>query len=86
VHLFDVPANPHLKDKDGDSALALAASGGHTDAVVELVKAGAKLDLHNNFGDSALMTAAKNGHTDAVVELVKAGAKLDIQNKVCSYI
>jgi ankyrin repeat protein len=37
--------------QDGDSALALAASGGHTDAVVELVKelvkAGAKLDIQN---------------------------------------
>ena len=32
----------------GDSALMTAAKNCHTDAVVELVKAGAKLDLHNN--------------------------------------
>ena len=33
--------------QNGDSALALAASRGHTDVVVELVKAGANLDLQN---------------------------------------
>ena len=33
--------------QDGDSALTLAASGGHTDVVVELVKVRAKLDLQN---------------------------------------
>ena len=31
----------------GDSALILAAWHGHTDIVVELVKAGAKLDLQD---------------------------------------
>ena len=31
----------------GDSALTLAAWRGHTNIVVELVKAGAKLDLQN---------------------------------------
>ena len=34
--------------QDGDSAVMLAARGGHTDIVVELVKAGAKLDLQND--------------------------------------
>ena len=33
--------------QDGDSALMMAAKHGHTDIVVELVKAGAKLDLQN---------------------------------------
>ena len=33
--------------QDGDSALTLAAWGGHTNVVVELVKAGADLDLQN---------------------------------------
>ena len=33
--------------QDGDTALTLAASGGHTD-VMELVKAGANFDLQNN--------------------------------------
>ena len=33
--------------QDGDSALMMAAKNGHTDIVVVLVKAGAKLDLQN---------------------------------------
>ena len=34
--------------QDGDSALTLAARDGLTDVVMELVKAGANLDLQNN--------------------------------------
>ena len=33
--------------QDGDSALMLAVKNGHTNVVVKLVKAGAKLDLQN---------------------------------------
>ena len=33
--------------QDGDSALTLAARGGHTDIVVQLVKAGANFDQQN---------------------------------------
>ena len=33
--------------QDGDSALMMAAENGHTGVVVELVKAGANLDLQN---------------------------------------
>jgi ankyrin repeat protein len=82
VHLFDVPANPHLKDKDGDSALALAASGGHTDAVVELVKEGAKLDIQNKNGDTAVIIAATGCKPATLRELVRAGSDLNLQNQV----
>jgi ankyrin repeat protein len=34
--------------QEGDSAVMLAAWCGHTDIVVELVKAGANLDLQDN--------------------------------------
>ena len=78
----------------------LAAWRGSTGFVVELVKAGANLDLQDNvinycqtgdrqvlvtqFGDSALITAAWCGHTNVVVRLVKAGAKFGLQTKVGS--
>ncbi|CAI8052241.1 Putative ankyrin repeat protein MM_0045 [Geodia barretti] len=71
----------HFSAERGDAALTRAAWRGHADIVVELVKAGANLDLQRNDGDSALLEAVKNGHTNVVVELVKAGAKLDLQNK-----
>ena len=41
----------------GDSALTLAASGGHTDVVVELVKGGASLDLQNKVFTTATHTS-----------------------------
>ena len=34
--------------QDGESALMMAASGGHTDTVKELVTAGANLNLQDN--------------------------------------
>ena len=38
----------HVLYQYGSSALMMAARGGLTDIVVELVKAGANLDLQNN--------------------------------------
>ena len=38
----------HVLYQYGSSALMMAARNGHTNVVVELVKAGAKLDLQNN--------------------------------------
>ena len=42
-----VPCYTCLSSQDGDSALMIAASKGDTEVVVELVKAGANLNLQN---------------------------------------
>jgi hypothetical protein len=81
VSLIALGADVNTVDKDGWSALMLAAGEGKTEVVVELVKAGANVDMQTKDGASALMAAAQEGKTEAVVELVKAGANVDMQTK-----
>ena len=45
-----------LSPQGGDSALILAVSGGHTDIVMELVKAEAKLDLKEQVHITSLLS------------------------------
>jgi ankyrin repeat protein len=51
----------------------LAAQEGHIDAVVELIRLGAKVDLVDNKGATPLFVASQEGHTEIVKELVRAG-------------
>lgn len=66
-------------DKFGQSALMLAALGGHLEAVGALVAAGASLDVTAKFGLSATMLAVINGHPSVARALATAGADLEIQ-------
>ncbi|CAI8050983.1 Putative ankyrin repeat protein MM_0045, partial [Geodia barretti] len=79
--LLKAGANLHLNDKDGDSALTLAAWCGHTNFVVKLVKAGADLDLQNKNGDTAVIMAVKRHEPATLRELVRAGSDLNLQNQ-----
>jgi ankyrin repeat protein len=54
-----------------DTALVIAAAGGHKDIVKSLLKAGA--DIHAS-EDAALMRAAEEGHTETVKLLLARGA------------
>ena len=49
--------------QDGDTALMLAAWSGHTEVVVELVKAKANLDLQNKVCDSVNCKSLCNSPT-----------------------
>ncbi len=71
-----------LKNKDGVTALMLAAYFGQIDAMRLLI--GAKADINaqdNNYGETALMMAASRGQTEAVKLLVYSGADLKLKNK-----
>ena len=46
-----------------------------------LIKAGAKIDLQDNYGSTAFMTASRNGRDKVVDYLIKAGLKIDFKNK-----
>ncbi|CAI8021052.1 Putative ankyrin repeat protein MM_0045 [Geodia barretti] len=78
--LVKAGANTDLQNKDGDSALMMAAREGRTEVVSLLLEAGANTDLQNKDGYSALMIAASSC-SKTVPMLVKAGAALDLQNK-----
>ena len=64
----------------GNSALMVAAQGGHDKCVDLLIKAGADVNKQRHFGHTALMHAAQGGHVECVLLLIKAGADVNIQH------
>jgi ankyrin repeat protein len=72
-------ANVNALDRFGQSALMLAALGGHLEAVEVLIGAGADLDITAKFGLSATMLAVVNGHLSVARTLAAAGADLRLR-------
>lgn len=72
--LLRINSNYLIRNKYGDTALALAALNGHRDIVLRLLEAGAPTDTP---GWNALHYAVFNGHTDIVRDLIAKGANLD---------
>jgi uncharacterized protein len=64
-------------DRAGNTALGLAACGGHLAVVRALLAAGAAADSRNRLGCTPLFLAAAGGHADVVSELIAAGATVD---------
>jgi ankyrin repeat protein len=65
-----------LQCESGSSALMLASSLGCTDAVSELVQAGADSSLVNDLGETALMQASSSGREEAVRALLVGSSGL----------
>ena len=75
----NVSPNVDAVDRDGRTALMIAAQNGHTDTVTALAGThGANVDAVDRNGWTALMFAARNGHTATVNALVGThGANVD---------
>jgi ankyrin repeat protein len=58
-----------------------AIRNGLTDVALELIKAGAKLNIQNPTGESPLHAAAGKGNTQVVQALIDAGADSTLWNK-----
>ncbi len=65
-------ADVNLKDKQGWTALTLAAIGGNAAIVQALIEAGADVNAEGRNGSDALMNAAYFGHLETVHVLLKA--------------
>jgi hypothetical protein len=78
----DAGAEVQGQDKDGDSALALAAAYNHNPEVVSvLLKAGADVDAQDKSGSTALMLAVEEGNSpEIIVALLKAGANAKVKD------
>ena len=63
-----------LQSAKGDTALVVAAWGGHVDAVRQLIVAGADLDIPGEYGKTARQWARQRGKHDAAALLEAAGA------------
>jgi ankyrin repeat protein len=71
-------ADVNALDRYGQTALMLAALGGHLNGVGVLIRAGANLDVTAKFGLSATMLAVINGHESVARVLGAAGANLSL--------
>lgn len=67
-------ARLNIRNRDGDTALRMAAFTGKLPFVQRLVEAGAEVNM---FGWSPLSYAAFNGHADVVAYLLKHGAEIN---------
>jgi uncharacterized protein len=74
--LLEHGANPDAKTKEGTTALSLAATAGHADAMGVLLDAGATPGIRQ-FDWPPLRHAAFNGRTEAVLLLLSRGVAPD---------
>jgi ankyrin repeat protein len=71
------PATKRLAHLVGTTALGLAAGSGRTEAVEQLLEAGAPVRAGGGGGRLPLHYAAEQGHCDVVTQLLVAGAAVD---------
>lgn len=64
------------------SALMVAAAKGFPLVMRELLKAGADINLRDEFGTSALMLSAQYANFDEVVICIENGADINCQDKL----
>ncbi|XP_068092757.1 ankyrin repeat and SAM domain-containing protein 6 [Hyperolius riggenbachi] len=69
-------------DEDGNTALQLAAGGGHEPLVRFLLRKGAAVDYRNHYGWTPLMQAARSGHLNVALILLENGADVNAQNRL----
>lgn len=84
LHLLELGADPHVRDRHGRSALHFAADGGHEGVVDALVGAGADIEVADAIGDTPLHLAVVGGHAGAVERLLGAGALPGVGDAVFS--
>lgn len=73
--LVNAGANVNAQNKEGKTALILAAERNYADKIAALIKApGIRLEQRDRAGATALMAARNSGHQDCVRLLVAAGA------------
>ncbi|NP_001019307.1 ankyrin repeat and SAM domain-containing protein 6 isoform 2 [Mus musculus] len=76
------PVPVDCSDEAGNSALQLAAAGGHEPLVRFLLRRGASVNSRNHYGWSALMQAARCGHVSVAHLLLDHGADVNAQNRL----
>ena len=70
------------QNKDGKSALHLAVQKGNIELVKLLIKAGADVNISNNYGWTALHFAVRDNAIELVKLLLKAGADVNMSNDI----
>ncbi len=68
------------KNSQGNTALALAAYYGQSQALEFLIKKGGEIETVNEKGNTPLITAVENNHIEAVKVLLKHNANINTKN------
>ena len=79
ARLLEKGADVNARNRHGQTALMIAATEGHREAVTLLAAQGGNLDYTAKYGLSALMIAVVRGHVDVVRALLDAGADRSIR-------
>ncbi|CAM9892699.1 unnamed protein product [Ectocarpus sp. 12 AP-2014] len=80
LHIEGMEELDTVSGDKGMTALHLAAAGGHTNAALELILAGANVDLVDAEGFTALHYAIDEGYLQLARELVISGADLEAKD------
>ena len=81
LKLISKNADVNAADKNGTTAIMLAANGGRLDLIKTLVEAKADVNVSNAKGLTPLIIAAGKGHVKAAVLLIKSGADCNAKTK-----
>ncbi|XP_046555717.1 M-phase phosphoprotein 8-like [Haliotis rubra] len=76
-------AKINTQQKNGNTALMIAAEQAHICTVALLLEMGAKINLQQANGETALMKAVKRGHRQIVRYLLESGANFSYQSYSC---
>ncbi len=64
-----------------NSILLVSAENGNTEIVVEVLKAGANINVRGGNTDTALMCASINGHKETLIKIIESGANVNLQGQ-----
>ncbi len=76
--ILQAGANINARDRDGNTALLIAAQTRWTEGVQILISVRAQVDAQNRLGETALQKAVQNRDTTTAKVLIDAGASPDI--------
>ena len=74
-------AKVDLQNKEGCTALLLAAKYGHLEIVKVLLAKDAKINVQDKEGLTALLLATQEGHLEIMKALLAKDAKVDLEDK-----
>ncbi|KAL0170327.1 hypothetical protein M9458_034923, partial [Cirrhinus mrigala] len=73
--------NMNMTDKDGNTALMIAAIEGYTEIVQDLLDAGTYVNIPDRSGDTVLIGAVRGGHVEIVRALLNKYADIDVKGQ-----
>jgi ankyrin repeat protein len=82
LYLLRARANPNLRNRNGETAMHIAAQIGYLDGVHWLNVVEADVNATNGRGETPLVLAVQQRNEDIVRQLVEAGADPDIRDNV----